>query len=88
LSLDEEFCMRRRNFIAGLGGAAVWPLAAWAQQSQHPRRIGVLQVTVADDPEMNRRLAAFQGELARLGWVPGGNLRVETRWAGGDPERI
>jgi putative tryptophan/tyrosine transport system substrate-binding protein len=81
--------VRRREFITVLGGAAAaWPLAARAQQGQHPRRIGVLQVTVADDPEMNRRLAAFQGELGRLGWVPGRNLRVETRWAGGDPERI
>jgi putative ABC transport system substrate-binding protein len=81
--------MRRREFITLLGGAAAaWPLAARAQQSERMRRIGVLQVAVADDPEMNRRLAAFQGELGRLGWVQGRNLRVETRWAGGDPERI
>jgi len=80
--------MKRREFIALLGGTAAWPLAARAQQSERMRRIGVLQVAVADDPEMNRRLAAFQGELGRLGWVQGPNLRVETRWAGGDPERI
>jgi ABC-type uncharacterized transport system substrate-binding protein len=52
------------------------------------RHLGVLQVTTADDPEMNRRIAALQGELGRLGWVEGRNLRVETRWAAGDPERI
>jgi putative tryptophan/tyrosine transport system substrate-binding protein len=81
--------MNRREFITLLGGAAAaWPVAARAQQSERMRRIGVLQVAVADDPEMNRRLAAFQGELGRLGWVQGRNLRVETRWAGGDPERI
>jgi putative ABC transport system substrate-binding protein len=80
--------MKRREFVTLLGGAAVWPLAARAQQREHPRRIGVLQVAVADDPEVNRRLAAFQGELGRLGWVQGRNLRVEMRWAGGDPERI
>jgi putative ABC transport system substrate-binding protein len=60
--------MRRRNFFALLGGAAVWPLAARAQQGEHPRRIGVLQVTVADDPIMNQRLARI-GE-ARLGARP------------------
>jgi putative tryptophan/tyrosine transport system substrate-binding protein len=80
--------MKRREFVTLLGGAAVWPLAARAQQREHPRRIGVLQVAVADDPEVNRRLAAFQGELGRLGWVQCRNLRVEMRWAGGDPERI
>jgi putative tryptophan/tyrosine transport system substrate-binding protein len=37
---------------------------------------------------MNRRLAAFQGELGRLGWVEGRNVRTETRWAAGDPELI
>jgi putative ABC transport system substrate-binding protein len=45
-------------------------------------------VTAAGDPEMNRRLAAFRGELGRIGWVEGRNLRIKTRWAAGDPERI
>src|SRR5262245_28818067 len=81
--------LRRREFISLIGGAmAAWPVAGRAQQPERMRRVGVLQVAVADDPEMNRRLAAFQGELGRLGWVQGRNLRVETRWAGGDPERM
>ena len=81
--------MRRREFITLLGGAAAWPLAARAQQGGgRPRLIGVLMVTAAGDPEMNRRLAAFQGELGRLGWVEGRNLRIETHWAAGDSERI
>jgi ABC-type uncharacterized transport system substrate-binding protein len=78
----------RRQFIGLLGGAAAWPLAARAQQQERMRHLGVLQVTTADDPEMNRRIAALQGELGRLGWVEGRNLRVETRWTAGDPERI
>jgi ABC transporter substrate binding protein len=80
--------MRRRSFIGILGGAAVWPLAARVQQGERIRRIGVLMVAVAGDPEMMRRLGALQGDLGRLGWVEGRNLRLETRWAGGDPERI
>jgi putative ABC transport system substrate-binding protein len=80
--------MRRRHFVTLLGGGLAWPLAARGQQSERMRRIGLLMITAADDPEMNRRLAAFQGELGHLGWVEGRNLRIETRWAAGDPERI
>jgi len=80
--------MLRREFLALIGGAAAWPVAARAQQGERSRRIGVLMVQAAGDPEAARRLAALHGELGRLGWVEGRNLRVETRWAGGDPERI
>ena len=80
--------MKRRQFITLLGSAAGWPLAARAQQGGRIRRVGILLVTVADDPESTRRLAALQGELGRLGWVEGRNLRFETRWTAGDPERI
>src|SRR5215475_10141785 len=81
--------MRRREFITLLGGGAVaWPLAARAQQGERMRRIGVLNVGVAGDPELSRRLAALQGELGRLGWVEGRNVRFEMRWAAGDPDRI
>ncbi len=48
----------------------------------------MLLVAAAGDEEVTRRLAALQGELGRLGWVEGLNLRYETRWAGGDPDRI
>ena len=79
----------RREFILALGGAAAaWPLGARAQQSERMRRIGVLLPATADDPELSRRLAALQGELGRLGWVEGRNVRFEMRWAAGDPDRI
>ena len=81
--------MNRREFILALGGAAAaWPLAARAQQGERMRRIGVLNVGVAGDPELSRHLAALQGELGRLGWVEGRNVRFEMRWAAGDPDRI
>jgi putative ABC transport system substrate-binding protein len=79
--------MRRREVISLLGGAAALPLPARAQ-SARLRRIGVLMVAAAGDPEMSRRLAVLQGELGRLGWVEGRNVRFEMRWAAGDPDRI
>src|SRR5262245_1290469 len=81
--------MRRREFMALLSGAtAGWPLAAHAQQSERMRRIGVLMNLTAEDPESPARLAAFAQGLADLGWTIGRNLRIDYRWAGGDPERI
>jgi putative tryptophan/tyrosine transport system substrate-binding protein len=78
--------IRRREFIAGLGGAAAWPLAARAQQPQRMRRIGGLMNLTADDPESVARIAAFSQALAELGWTIGRNVKVEYRWAVGDPE--
>jgi hypothetical protein len=43
--------MRRREFIAGLGGAAAWPLVAWAQPSDRVQRVGVLMAFDETDPE-------------------------------------
>jgi putative tryptophan/tyrosine transport system substrate-binding protein len=51
--------MRRREFIAGLGGAAVWPLAALAQQGERVRQVGVLMNSVATDTEYPSYVAAF-----------------------------
>jgi putative ABC transport system substrate-binding protein len=80
--------MRRREFISLLGGAtAAWPLAARAQ-GERMRRVGVLLNLTADDPESPARLAAFAQGLADLGWTIGRNLRIDYRWAAGDPERI
>ena len=73
--------MKRRKFIALLGGAAAWPLAARAQQPERMRRIGVLMALCADDSETQARLAAFQQALTQLGWTDGRNLRIDTRWA-------
>jgi len=79
--------MRRRHFITFLGGAAItWPLVARAQQSSAVRRIGVLMNYRADEPEGQARIRAFTQGLQKLGWSEGGNLRIETRWAGSDSE--
>jgi putative tryptophan/tyrosine transport system substrate-binding protein len=72
--------MRRREFIAALGGVAVWPLAARAQQAERVRRIGVLMNRAADSPEGQARLAAFLQALHQLGWSDGRNVRIDTRW--------
>jgi putative ABC transport system substrate-binding protein len=81
--------LRRRQFITLLGGAAVaWPLAARAQQAERMRRIGVLHTPAADDPEGQARNAALLQSLQQLGWTDGGNVRIETRWAAGDADRI
>ena len=81
--------MRRREFIALLGGAAAaWPLTARGQQGERMRRIGVLMPSAADDPEYQARLTAFLQRLAQLGWLDGRNVRIDTRWAAADADRI
>ena len=73
--------MKRREFITLLGGAAaVWPLAARAQQGERMRRIGVLNSGVAD-PIWQARHAAFLQSLQQLGWTDGRNVRIDTRAA-------
>jgi putative tryptophan/tyrosine transport system substrate-binding protein len=72
--------MKRRDFITLLGGAAAaWPLAARAQQGEPVRRVGVHMYWAADDAEGRARLAAFTQALQQLGWVDGGNVRIDTR---------
>ena len=77
----------RRKFIALIGGAAAWPLAARAQQGEPMRRIGALMSTAADDPEGQARIAAFQQGLQQFGWTIGRNVRIDSRWPVGDSER-
>ena len=79
--------MKRREFITLIGGAAAWPLAARAQQSERVRRIGVLMSADQDDPEGKAQLSGFSQELAALGWTDGRNLRTEIRWGGGNVDR-
>jgi putative tryptophan/tyrosine transport system substrate-binding protein len=77
--------MIRRHFITLLGGAAAaWPLAAWAQQGERMRRVGVLMSVVKDDPGGLTEIAAFRQGLAELGWVEGRNIDIEFRWPGSD----
>ena len=83
--------MKRREFIAMLGGAAAvafGPFSARAQQPEQMRRIGVLMTLAADDPEGQARLRAFVQGLQELGWTDGRNVRIDYRWPAGDAERI
>ena len=80
--------MKRREFIAGLGSAVAWPLAARAQQPDRIRRIGVLMAFDENDPEPKAWLSAFMQGLAKLGWTDGRNLGIDVRWAAGDVERM
>jgi putative ABC transport system substrate-binding protein len=74
--------MRRREFIAGLGSAAAWPVAAQAQQPDRTRRIGVLMGWDENVPEAKAFLSGFTDGLAEAGWSDGRNARIEIRWAG------
>ena len=74
--------MRRREFIKLLGGtAAGWPFAARAQQVMRMRRIGVLVGFLESDPESKIATSAFEHGLEERGWILGGNLQIEYRWA-------
>ena len=80
--------MRRREFIAGLGVAAAWPVVARAQQDGRVRRIGVLMSGDENDPEEKLRLSAFMKALGDLGWTDGRNVRMDLRWGGAEINRI
>jgi ABC-type uncharacterized transport system substrate-binding protein len=80
--------VKRRQFITLLGGAAAaWPIAVRAQ-GERVRRIGVLMYTTADEPASQARIAALQQGLQQAGWSVGRNLRIDTRWSGGDAARL
>ena len=79
--------MRRRQFIAGLGSAAAWPVVARAQQPARMRRIGVLMNLAADDPESLTRIAAFHQGLQEVGWNIGRNVQIDYRSGLGDADR-
>jgi putative tryptophan/tyrosine transport system substrate-binding protein len=80
--------LRRREFIAALGGAAAaWPFTARAQQAERQRRIGVLLGLGENDPEGQARLGAFLQMLQQLGWIDGRNMQILRRYTDGDAER-
>src|SRR5215475_12647213 len=79
--------MRRRDFISTLWGlAAIWPVAAHAQQKERVYRIGYLSAPSRES--VQRALDAFLRKLRELGWVEGANLVIEYRWADGDIARL
>ena len=77
--------MRRREFIAGFGGAAAWPLTSPAQHLSEVPIIGVL-LALREDAEGKARFQVFRQELENRGWTEGRNVRIEHRWAGSDPD--
>jgi putative ABC transport system substrate-binding protein len=78
--------MKRREFITALGGAAVWPLAVWAQPTQKIFRIGYVASHAAD--ELPKRLEAFRAGLRERGYEEGRNIVIEYRWADNHYERL
>jgi len=80
--------VRRREFIALLGGAAAaWPIASRAQEAERVRHIGVLLGSTQDNPDSNARLAALRQGLERLGWSESRNVNIDYRFAAGIAER-
>ena len=77
--------MRRREFIAGLGSAVTWPLAARGQQAQRVRRVGVLMFQGAF---AQSDVVTFQQTMLELGWTEGRNLTIDYRWGAGNDDRI
>jgi putative ABC transport system substrate-binding protein len=75
----------RREFITMLGVAAAWPLAAHVQAQERVRRLGVLIGFSENDPFTRRFVSTFADALGRLGWVEGKNIRIDYRFAAGDP---
>jgi putative ABC transport system substrate-binding protein len=77
----------RRNFITLLGGAAVWPRAARAQQAGRVHRVSVVNIIAENDPEASPRVAAFELELRKLGWAMERDLRIDYHWDVSDARR-
>jgi len=80
--------MRRRLFLALLAGATLCSPRLRAQQGARAARIGLLSSIAENDPEAQAMIAALDRGLRDLGWIEGGNLRVDRRWGNGDRGRI
>jgi putative ABC transport system substrate-binding protein len=76
--------MKRRDFISLVGGAAAWPVTARAQQSEQPKRVGMLGANT--EAEFRARSARFRDGLAQLGWTEPRNIRIDYRWTGNKAE--
>jgi putative ABC transport system substrate-binding protein len=80
--------MRRRDFIRLLGGAALCPLAARAQQGERVRRVAMLMGGAADDQVQQANVVAFRSEMARLGWIESRNLHIDVRFGVGNADSL
>jgi putative tryptophan/tyrosine transport system substrate-binding protein len=80
--------MRRRSFIAALGSAAAWPMAARAQQGDRVRRVAVLFALANEDLEYQARLEGFVQTLRGLGWIEGRNVTLDIYRPPATPEEI
>jgi len=78
----------RRAFTAVLAGAAAWPLAGHSKLPERVRRVGVLISWPENNPTTQASVAALRQALAGLGWVEGGSIRIDYRFAAGDPTLI
>src|SRR5215472_5803108 len=78
--------MRRRDFVAVLGGAATWPLAAYAQKRDQVKRVGVIMGFAENDEVWQAYLANFRQGLQELGWTDGRNIRFDYRFTGDSEE--
>jgi ABC-type uncharacterized transport system substrate-binding protein len=77
--------MRRRELMLVVGGAMTAARALHAQQPERVRRVGVLSPSLENDPGAQARVMAFVQALGRFGWVEGKNIRIDYRFAAGDP---
>jgi putative ABC transport system substrate-binding protein len=75
--------MKRREFMAGLGSAAAWPVVAWAQQPAMPV-IGLLQIGAPSSWDFT----GFRQGLKDLGYLEGQNFTIDVRWANDDADRL
>jgi putative tryptophan/tyrosine transport system substrate-binding protein len=80
--------MKRREFIAGLGGAAAWPVVARAQQREQMRRVGILMPFPPGNVTTQQRVRAFRDELRKRGWASSVNVQFDERWTVDNMELI
>ena len=81
--------LHRREFIALVGGAAAWPLAAHAQRAVSIRRIGVLMGIPETDLSSPAFVAALRRGLQQRGWTEGQNIQIDYRWwTTGNPDEL